>query len=80
MIAKLLYNHFMSISLRLKLGKNIKSLRLEAKLTQEQLAELSGVGYKHIQEIEGKHPASTKIDTLEKIAKALRTTPANLLE
>ena len=70
----------MSIALRLKLGKKIRSLRLKANLSQEKLAELAGVGYKHIQEMEGKRPASTKIDTLAKIAKALGTTASKLLE
>ena len=38
----------MSVELKYSVSKNIKSLRLKNKLTQEQLSEISGVGYKYI--------------------------------
>lgn len=48
--------------------------------TQERLAEISGIDYKHIQLLESKHPPAIKIDTLEKLAKAFKITPSKLLD
>lgn len=49
----------------------IKSLRVNADFTQEELAELSGLPQSHINRLEsGKHSPSRR--TLEKLAKALR--------
>ena len=69
----------MDTEIRLKLAKQIRKLREERGMTQEGLAEASGVDYKHIQVLESKDPSSAKIDTLEKIAKALNTTLPKLL-
>ena len=63
-----------------KLAKRLRELRKEKKLTQEKLAELSGVDYKHIQLLEGKDPPATKINTVEKIAKAFGMTISQLLK
>ena len=49
------------------------------KLTQQKLSELANIDYKYLQKIEGKTPPSLRIDTIEKIAKALGVTPSNLL-
>lgn len=49
-------------------------------MTQEELAEASGVDYKHIQLLESKKPSAAKIDTIEKIAKAFKIKPAKLLD
>jgi transcriptional regulator with XRE-family HTH domain len=65
---------------RVKLGKQIKKLRGRAKLTQEKLATAVGIDYKYLQKIEGKNPPAIRIDTIEKIAKALKTTPSKLLD
>lgn len=55
---------------RERIGKRIAELRYAKKLSQVQLAEMSGVGYSHIGRIElGKY--SVGIDTLAKIAQAL---------
>jgi transcriptional regulator with XRE-family HTH domain len=69
----------MKNNIRLKLGKKIKALRQECKYTQEKLAELAGIDYKYLQRIEGKTPPAVKIDTIEKLAKALNTNPSDLL-
>lgn len=56
----------------------IAQLRMERGLTQEQLAELSGVHFKTIGCIErGKTTGS--VDTLKKIAKALKVDISELL-
>ena len=70
----------MSTDIKLRLAKKLKKLRKERKFTQEQLAELSGVDYKHIQLLEGKNPSAVKIDTIEKLAKAFKISPAKLLD
>ena len=52
---------------RTLIGNRIAQFRKEAGISQEKLAELSGVGYAHIARIElGRY--SVGIDTLEKIA------------
>lgn len=63
----------------IKLGPNIKSLRLKNKITQEQLSFLTNIDYKYIQKIESKNPPNITLETLARIAKALKTTPSRLL-
>ncbi len=70
----------MKSSIRLKLGKKIKEVRNKRGYTQEKLAELASIDYKYLQRIEGKNPPAVKIDTIGKLAKALKTTPAALLD
>jgi transcriptional regulator with XRE-family HTH domain len=70
----------MDISLRLKLGKRIKQLRLKHGLTQQKLSEIANIDYKYIQKIEGKNPPAIKIDTIGRITKAFKTTPSKLLD
>ena len=56
------------------LGKRIRELRKSKKLTQEQLAELLGIGTPNISYIEtGKYAPS--MDTLEKLANVLDIKP-----
>lgn len=62
-----------------RFGKRLKQLRKEHKLTQEELALLSEVDYKYIQRLEGKNPSSPSLNTIEKLAKAFKTTPSKLL-
>ena len=70
----------MLATINLKLGKKIKKLRGKRKITQEQLAEMTKTSYKYIQRIEGKTPPDIRLTTVEKIAKALNTTPSGLLK
>ncbi|MCB9748306.1 MAG: helix-turn-helix transcriptional regulator [Candidatus Omnitrophica bacterium] len=70
----------MNTDIQLKLATRIKQLRAKKKMTQEKLAELSGVDYKHIQLLESKNPPFARIDTLEKIALALKTSISKLLQ
>lgn len=63
-----------------KLAARIRELRKKNGLTQEKLAELSKVDYKHIQLLESKNPPAAKIDTIEKIAKAFKITVSKLLD
>lgn len=70
----------MEEDIRLRIGKNIKKLRNKLGYTQEKLSEISEIDYKYIQKIEGKKPPALKIDTIERIAKALKVSPAKLLD
>ncbi len=70
----------MEINIRLKLGNRIKELRTKCGYTQERLSEVANIDYKYIQRIEGKNPPALKVDTIEKLAKALKVEPAELLE
>ena len=69
----------MKKTINLNLGIQIRAVRQKRGLTQEQLAELTKTSYKYIQRIEGKTPPDIRLTTLEKIAKALKTTPSKLL-
>ena len=62
-----------------KLGKKIKELREKNRITQEKLAELSGIDYKHIQLLESKNPPAAKLNTIEKLAKAFKIKPSELI-
>jgi transcriptional regulator with XRE-family HTH domain len=65
--------------LRSQFGKNVYHLRTNAGLTQEALAEATGVSARYVQSIEaGEYfPA---LPTLAKLKKALKTTWNKLLE
>lgn len=70
----------MKSTIRLKIAKRIKEFRNKKKLTQEKLSSLTGIDYKYIQKIEGKNPPNLKVETIEKIAKALGIKPSKLVE
>ena len=70
----------MQSNIRLELGQKIKILRTKRGLTQEQFAAEADIDYKYLQRIEGKNPPDLGITLIQKIAKALKTTPSKLLE
>lgn len=53
-----------------KFAQRIRELRSRYGYTQEKLAELSEIEYKHIQRLESKNPTDVKLTTLKKLAKA----------
>ncbi len=56
-----------------KLAKHIRALRRENKLSQDALAELAQIEYKHLQALENpKNTHSPTLRTLEKISNALK--------
>jgi transcriptional regulator with XRE-family HTH domain len=63
--------------LKKQFGKRVQSLRLSAKMTQEQLANEVGVTIESISNIERGIYGPT-FDNLEKIANALKVTVNNL--
>lgn len=70
----------MKTTIRLSLSKRIRKLRIGKGYTQERLSEITGIDYKYMQRIEGKNPPALKIDTIERLAKALKVSPAKLLK
>jgi len=69
----------MARDIRISFAKRLRELRLKEKWTQEQLAEYADLAYRHVQRLESPNPPPAKIDTIEKIAKAFKITPAKLL-
>ncbi|MFA5388227.1 MAG: helix-turn-helix transcriptional regulator [Candidatus Omnitrophota bacterium] len=70
----------METSIRTRLAKRIRELRKKKGLTQEELSELAGIDYKHIQLLESKKASAPKVDTLEKLAKAFKIPLSKLLD
>lgn len=70
----------MNTSIRLKAGKNIRKYREKRGLTQEKLSELAGIDYKYLQRLEGKNPPNIKLETIAKLAKALKIDSSKLLQ
>ena len=70
----------MEENIRLQLAQKIKKLRRELSYTQEKLADETRIDYKYIQRIESKNPPAVKIDTIKKLAIALKVDPSKLLE
>ena len=65
---------------RLQLAQQLRKQRRKLKLTQEQAAELVGMDIRYYQRLESKTPNAIKIDTLNRLAKAFKTTPSKLLD
>lgn len=70
----------MAHKIELRFAKRLRDLRKEYGYTQEHLAGLSGIDYKHIQRLESKNPPAVRIDTLEKIAKAFNISLPELVD
>ncbi len=67
------------MTLRRIVARNLKRLRQERGLTQEELADLAGLNRNYIGMIERQENAAT-VDTLEVLAKALQIDAVKLLE
>lgn len=70
----------MENNIRLRIGRKIKDLRKKRKMTQEKLSEVAEIDYKYIQRLEGKNPPALKVDTIERLARALNVEPSELLK
>jgi transcriptional regulator with XRE-family HTH domain len=68
------------IDINTRFAKRLRELRISHKLTQERLAELAGIDYKHLQDMEGKCPSAPTLVTLEKLAKAFKISLSKLLD
>ncbi len=71
----------MGKDIRIRFAERLRKLRLQKDWTQEDLAEYADLAYRHVQRLEStKNPPPAKIDTIEKLAKALKISPAKLLD
>lgn len=61
-------------------AKTLRQLRAGKGLTQECLAELSGLDYKYLQKLESKNPSSPTLETLEKLSKGLNISLSELIK
>lgn len=61
-----------------RLGEKIRKLRKSRDLTQEQLAELANIDPKTVIELEAGKRANPTLQTLNKLARALKTSLENL--
>ena len=66
--------------IRLQFAGRLKALRKRYHLTQEQMAERLEMDVRYYQRLESNKPGAVKIDTIDKIAKALKLTPSKLLD
>lgn len=66
------------MTIRQVLKENVKYYRRQLNISQERLAELSGMSANYIGDIE-RTDRKVTIDTVEKIAKGLKIDPALLL-
>ncbi len=64
----------------LNFSKTLKKLRAEKGMTQEELAQLSGVDYKYLQKLEGQTPSSPTLSTLDKLSKGLNISLIDLVK
>jgi len=70
----------MGSNIKVNYGKRLRQLRKKCGYTQQKLAELANIEYKHIQRLEGKNPCDVKLSTLEKLAKAFGIPISKLLD
>lgn len=69
----------MSKDITLQFSVNLRKLRQARKLTQQRLADLAGIEYKYIQRLESKKPPAVRLDTLARLARALKTHPSKFI-
>lgn len=63
----------------IRLGKRVRHLRQSKNLTQEKLAELSGISGKYVGDLE-RGEANVSIQVLEQVATSLQVTISDLLD
>ena len=66
--------------IRMQLAHQLKILRKRYDLTQEEMSEKIGMDIRYYQRLESAKPNAVKIDTIEKISKALKISPSKLLD
>ena len=70
----------MTSNIKLRFAQRLRELRSKYGYTQQQLAELADIDYKHLQRLEGKNPSAARIDTIEKLATAFNVSCSKLLD
>jgi transcriptional regulator with XRE-family HTH domain len=66
------------MGLKQTVASNVRTLRIERGYTQKELSKLAGINHKYAGMIEREERSPT-VDTLEKIAMALKVEPVALL-
>ncbi len=66
--------------IRLQFAGQLRKLRKRLELTQEEMAERVGMDVRYYQRLESRTPNAVRLDTIEKLAKALRLPPWKLLK
>ena len=64
----------------IKFSRHLCQLRKKYGYTQQVLAELTDIDYKHIQRLESKRSCDIKLTTLAKLAKAFKISLPKLLD
>lgn len=70
----------MASDINVRFAKRLRELRKLHSLTQQQLAELADIEYKHVQALESGKPPSPRLETIEKLARAFKLTCSKLLD
>jgi transcriptional regulator with XRE-family HTH domain len=68
-----------AMDIRRAMAANVRRIRAERGLTQEDLADRAGVSVRYLGSIERGATAATVV-VLERLARALRVTPCDLLK
>ena len=66
--------------IRVEFAGKLRKIRKIRHLSQEQMAELVEMDTRYYQRLESNNPGAIKIDTIDKIARALKLKPSKLLE
>lgn len=72
--------HMAIPKVRLQLATQLRRIRRRLNLTQEEVAERAGLDARYYQRLESRKPGAIKIDTIDRLAKALKTTCSKLLD
>ena len=67
-------------AIALRLAQKLRGLRIKQGLTQEEVAEKADMPIRYYQKLESRTPHAVRTTTLEKLAKAFKTTPSKLLD
>ena len=66
--------------IKVRFSRRLRRLRQKSGYTQQELAELADIEYKHVQRLESKKPCDIKLSTLQKLAKAFKIPLTKLLD
>jgi len=69
----------MGDNIKVKFSKRLRQLRRKSGYSQQKVAELADIEYKHIQRLESNKPCDVKLSTLDKLAKAFDIPISKLL-
>ncbi len=70
----------MKVSKKMKIGENIKMLRLKGKMSQDSLSKRTNLAFHTISKIESGSTPNPTIETVKKIADALGVTIDDLIK